>query len=129
MLLALGMAQRFEELVVWQLAKEIAVLVYKLGKEGALSKDWGFKDQMQRSALSISSNIAEGYERDSEKDDIRMLYIAKGSAGELRSQVLVATEVNLIPKTDAERLVRKCVTVSALLSNLIKAKRRGLEEN
>ena len=114
---------------MWQLAKEVAVLVYKLGKRGSLSKDWAFRDQMQRAALSISSNIAEGYERDSEKDDIRMLYIAKGSAGELRSQVLVAAEVNLIPKTDAEHLVRKCVTVSALLSNLIKAKRRSLEQN
>ena len=123
------MAQRFEELIVWQLAKEIAVLVYKAGKEGGLSKDWALRDQMQRAALSISSNIAEGYERDSEKDDIRLLYIAKGSAGELRSQVLVATEVNLIPKTDAEHLVRKCVTVSALISNLIKAKRRSLEQN
>lgn len=123
------MSQNFEDLVVWKLAKEIAVLTYRIGKKPSLNTDYSFRDQMQRAAISISSNIAEGFERDSEKDDIRMLFIAKGSAGELRSQLIVAAEVQLIQQADADVLIRKCQSVSTLLSNLIKAKRRILPDS
>ena len=120
------MAQNFENLTTWQLAKDIAVLTYQIARKPPLSHDRSLRDQMQRASVSISSNIAEGFEKDSEKDDIRMLYVAKGSAGELRSQALIALEVKLLDPSDAELLIRKCRTVSALLSNLIKAKRASL---
>lgn len=115
-----------EDLAVWQLAKDIAVLTYATCRKSPVSQDYAFRDQMQRAAVSISSNIAEGFEKDSEKDDIRMLQVAKGSAGELRSQLRLATEVQLLDFKDSDPLIRKCQAVSAMLANLIKAKRRSM---
>ena len=120
------MAHNFEDLAVWQLSKDIAVNTYAICKISPISKDYPFRDQMQRAAVSISSNIAEGFEKDSEKDDVRMLHVAKGSAGELRSRLRLATEVQLLDSKDSELLTRKCQAVSAMLANLIKAKRRPL---
>ena len=120
------MSHNFEDLAVWQLAKEIAVSTYATCRKSPISLDYAFRDQMQRAAVSISSNIAEGFEKDSEKDDIRMLHVAKGSAGELRSQLRLATEVQLLDSKDSEPLIRKCQAVSAMLANPIKAKRRSL---
>lgn len=120
------MAHNFEDLAVWQLAKDIAVNTYAICRKAPISKDYAFRNQMQRAAVSISSNIAEGFEKDSEKDDIRMLHVAKGSAGELRSQLRLATEIQLLASQDSQPLIRKCQAVSAMLANLIKAKRRSL---
>ena len=86
----------FKELQVWQLAKELAVLVYDATETGRVAKDFGLKDQMRRAAVSIPSNIAEGDERDTNKDFVRFLYIAKGSPAELRTQLEIALEVGYI---------------------------------
>lgn len=85
--------QRFEELPIWKLSKVIAVEVYKMTSQGRFAKDFVFRDQMRRAALSISSNIAEGFESSSHKGFVRYLYIAKASAGELRSQLNIAKEL------------------------------------
>lgn len=80
----------FKELIVWQRAKDLAVMVYKVTEKGALSRDFGLRDQIRRSAVSIASNLAEGDERDTDKESIRFFYIAKGSAAELRTQIQIA---------------------------------------
>jgi len=69
----------FEDLPVWQSARELAVQVYRTTAKGKLSEDYGLRNQMQRAAVSVSSNIAEGFERGSKQESIQFLYIAKGS--------------------------------------------------
>ncbi len=82
-------------------------------------KDYGFKDQIQRAAVSVSSNIAEGYERGSNKEFVHFLYYAKGSCGELRSQAQVAKRVNLLAAEQADRLVADAADLSARLGAYI----------
>jgi four helix bundle protein len=80
---------RFEDLECWQSAKSLAVELYAISNSGEFGKDFGFKDQIRRAAVSIASNIAEGKERETVAEFIRYLYIAKGSAGELKTQLLI----------------------------------------
>ena len=80
-------AKRFEELEVWQKAKELTNLIYRVSSSGALARDFGLRDQMRRVAVSIMSNIAEGFESQTQATFIQYLGHAKGSAGELRAQL------------------------------------------
>ncbi len=82
--------ENFEDLRVWQKGIELVKQVYFLTAAGKLSKDFGLRDQLQRAAVSVPTNIAEGFERSSRKEYIRFLLIAKGSAGEVRSLLRVA---------------------------------------
>jgi four helix bundle protein len=82
----------FQKLRVWQLAKEMAVKIYRLTALKDFSRDFGFKDQIQRASISIASNIAEGDELDSNKQSVHFFYIAKGSAAELLTQVIIGNE-------------------------------------
>ena len=84
------MAKGFEKRVVWQEAKNLAIAVLHVARRAPLGKEWALRDQMQRAAISVSSNIAEGFERESLKDELRFLSIAKGSVSELRSQLIIA---------------------------------------
>jgi len=111
---------KFEDLKVWLKSKDLAVEIYKLFAD---SKNFGFKDQITRSALSIPSNIAEGYERESNKELIRFLFIAKGSCGELRTQLLVAKEINYISNSKADKMVNETMEISYMLSALIKTRK------
>ncbi|MFC1725993.1 four helix bundle protein [candidate division KSB1 bacterium] len=111
--------EKFEDFEVWQESVELCLEIYKCLKE---CKDFSLKDQMQRAAVSIPSNIAEGYERQSNKEFIRFLFIAKGSCGELRTQIYIALELNLIDKNIGEDLIEKTKRISAMLSKLIKTR-------
>ena len=88
--------RRFEDLIAWQKAKELANAVYALCENDPLSRDFGLRDQLRRAAVSVMSNIAEGFERETTPDFLHFLYIAKGSAGEIRSQLYLARDRNLI---------------------------------
>ena len=79
--------ERFEDIQAWQKAREVASSIYKLCKQGELAKDFGLKDQIRRSAVSVQSNIAEGFGREGNKEFIYFLRIAKGSSCEFRSQL------------------------------------------
>ena len=85
-------AKRFEDLEVWQKAKELTNLVYKYSSDGIFAHDFGLRDQMRRAAVSIMSNIAEGFESQTQAMFIKYLAHAKGSAGELRAQLYIARD-------------------------------------
>ena len=106
----------FEELEVWKRSCQLAVKLYSILRN---CKDYAYRDQMQRSAISIPSNIAEGAERGSMKDFIRFLHIAKGSAGELRTQLYIAEKVGLIQPQDRRSLCEELCSISKMLQSLI----------
>ena len=89
--------QKVEDLIAWQKAEALAELVYSACRSGELARDFGLRDQMQRAAISVMSNIAEGFERKTTTDFSHFLYIAKGSLGELKSQLFLAARLKLIP--------------------------------
>ena len=114
----------FRDLRVWQEAKALAVDIYAASKSSAeLSRDFSLRDQMQRSAVSICSNIAEGDERDSDKDAVRFFYIAKGSAAELITQLEISREAGLLVAAVAEPLIERSELISRKLGALIQARK------
>ena len=110
--------QSFEELEVWKRACRLSVDIYKVLKD---SKDFSFKNQMQRAAISIASNIAEEAERNSIREYIHFLHIAKGSAGELRTQIYIADKVKLIESEKRQKLCAELTEISKMLQGLIKS--------
>lgn len=110
--------QSFEELKVWKKASQLAIELYL---ELKYCRDYSFKDQMNRAAISIISNIAEGAERGSNKDFIRFLHIAKGSAGELRTQLYIAEKVGLILAERKNKFCNELTDISKMLHGLIKS--------
>ncbi|MFH0990831.1 MAG: four helix bundle protein [bacterium] len=103
--------KRFEDMPVWQDARKLTSIIYRLTAKGKLSSDYGLKDQMQRSAVSVMSNIAEGYERHTKKEFIAFLYHAKGSVGELRSQLYVALDLQYISQSEFEEAFTLSVSI------------------
>jgi four helix bundle protein len=85
--------ERFQDAIAWQKTKQLCVEVYKTFEN---SKDFGFRDQIQRAAVSVMNNIAEGFERKGNKEFAYFLYVAKGSCGEVRSMLILAKELNKI---------------------------------
>ena len=116
------MGTGFKQLKVWAEARDLAVEVYRLSSAGLLAKDFGLRDQLRRAAVSIPSNIAEGDERDTDKDAVRFFYIAKGSIAEIRTQLEIAHQVNLIISEQLNPLETHCVLVAKMLGALIKAR-------
>ena len=112
--------QRFEDLRVWQEARLLTVGVYRACRTQALSRDWPLANQMKRAAVSVASNIAEGHERGSRVEYVQFCYIAKGSAGELRTQIEIARAVGLLDARAHTWLRDASEKVSSLLSGYIK---------
>lgn len=111
----------FEEIVSWQKSRELNVEIYKITNSCDLfHKDFGLRDQIRRASISISSNIAEGFERQTTKEFIRFLYIAKASAGEVRSQLYLAFDLKYIDDKEFNELKLKINEVSKLISGLLK---------
>ena len=116
---------QFEKLEVWKRSARLASNVYKLM---ATCKDYGFKDQITRSALSIPSNIAEGLERDSQVDQARFLYYGKGSAGELVTQIYIGIDIGLIERELGLKLITESKEVASMLAALIKIRKSSIKE-
>jgi four helix bundle protein len=116
--------QSFRELRVWQVGKALAVRVYSLTKDGEISRDYGLAGQMQRAAVSVASNIAEGYERNSDKEFVRFLLIAKGSLSELRTQLEIAREIKYVHQDRYNEIEQTCKQLAGMLTNLIKARKK-----
>lgn len=87
---------RFEEIEAWQTARELTKMIYSFTEESRFSKDFGLKDQIRRASVSIMSNIAEGFESQTQAQFIRYLGLAKASAGEVRSQLYVSRDLDYI---------------------------------
>ena len=116
--------KRFEEMKVWQEARQLTNNLYRLTQLGHFAKDFGLRDQMRRASVSVMSNIAEGYERGTNKEFIHFLNYAKGSVGELRSQLYVALDLEYITQTEFEINYDLSVSISAQLANFIKYLRK-----
>ncbi len=111
----------FEDLYIWQKSVEFAKEIYLLTERKELKSDFGLKDQMRRSSVSIPTNIAEGFERRSRKEYLNFLNIAKGSAGEVRSLLYVACEVGYLDKQELNVLREKSKFLSGSISNHMNA--------
>jgi len=109
--------ERFEEIIAWQKAKDMTVLIYK---DFADSKDFGFKDQIQRASVSVMNNIAEGFERKTNNEFKQFLFIAKGSCGEVRSMLYLAKELNKISEINFNKLFKISEEISKIISGFIK---------
>ncbi len=112
--------KRFEDLDVWKESMRLAIDIYKNLKG---CKDFRLKDQIQRSAVSIPSNISEGYDRGTNKEYIQFLHIARGSCAELRTQLYVAKEIGVLEETLASSFIKTTQKISAMLYNLIKVRK------
>ncbi len=113
--------KRFTDIAAWQKARELVNLIYNLTRVGAFSKDWGLKDQIQRAAISICSNIAEGFERSGNREFVNFLWIAKGSTGEVASQLYNAKNCGYIDQESFDDLQNRLNQISAMLYNLIQS--------
>ena len=112
--------EQFEDLQVWQSARELAKLIHITTQGEKISRDYSLKDQMNRSAGSIMDNIAEGFDRGGKKELIQFLYVAKGSAAELRSQLYRALDKMYLVEENFNNLQLKTLEVSKQLSGFIK---------
>lgn len=112
--------KRFEDLEAWKLARELVNLIYDLTDKDIFKRDYDLKDQMRRAAVSIMSNIAEGFERGSDKDFSRFLFIAKASCGEIRSQLYVSLDRKYIAQEEFNLATEKSIITSQRTSGLIK---------
>ena len=113
--------ESFEDLIIWQRAVDLASEIYDLTNEAALRSDFGLKDQLRRAAVSISANIAEGFERRSRSEYLNFLNIAKGSAGEVRSLLEVAARVGYIGEERLTDLRDKSRFLSGSIANHMKS--------
>lgn len=109
--------ERFEDIIAWQKAMNLTVSIYKEFED---SKDYGFKDQIQRASVSVMNNIAEGFERKSNNEFKFFLFIAKGSCGEVRSMLLLAKRLEKINNQRATELYNLSEEISKMISGLIK---------
>ena len=110
------MDDALNSLDVWKRSRHLAVAIFKIF---ASCKNYGFKDQITRASVSIPSNIAEGFERNSKKEFIYFLRIARGSCAELRTQLYISEDINLIDTQIAQQLQQEALEISKMLQGLI----------
>ena len=121
--------RQFEDIQAWKDSMVLADAVYSVSREGSFAKDFGLRDQMRRAAVSISSNIAEGFERESKTEFIRFLSIAKGSAGELRSQLYLAHRQGYLTDEQFNGLYAQSLSVSRKIARFSDYLRSDNTEN
>ena len=119
------MVRNFEDLNVWKQARQLTQEVYRLTKTEQFLKDFGLRDQIRREAISVMSNIAEGFERGGNQEFVQFLYVAKVSCGEVRSQLYVALDQGYTTANDSEKLLQLFMRLSGMLSNLISYLRKS----
>ena len=112
---------KFEDLEIFQSARKLCKEVYEITKGGEFHRDIRFVQQIHASAGSVMDNIAEGYEREGNKEFINFLYIAKGSCGEVRSQIIRASDVGFIDNDTSTRLYNDCIGLSKAISAFVKS--------
>ena len=113
-------ARQFEDLAVWQEARQLVGAIYAVSKQRAFNLDFGLREQIRRAAVSTMSNIAEGFERGTRKEFVQFLNIAKGSSGEVRSQLQVALDQKYMNENEFIKLREAAVLLSKRLSAFIR---------
>ena len=122
----MSLASKFEDLTIWQDARQLLKEIYSIFMiKGLAQRDYGFRDQLQRAALSVMNNIAEGFERSSKADFARFLDIAKGSCGEVRSMLYVTSDLGYMPKDKALGLITQFQILSKQIAALSKTLRKS----
>ena len=109
----------FEDLEVWKEARRLTQVIYQPTKNESFYKDFALRDQIRRTAMSIMSNIAEGFERGGNHELIQFLYVAKASCGEVRSQIYVALDQNYMATKEVDELTNSFKRLSSMISNFI----------
>ena len=113
---------KFQDLKVWQRAKNLAVYIYRVTGKGDFSKDFSLKDQIRRAAVSIPSNIAEGNDLSTDKQAVNYFYIARGSSAEVLTQAIISLEISYIGKDIFEPIENECKAISGMLTRLIRVR-------
>ncbi len=109
--------EQFEDILAWQKAKDLTIMIYQSFEN---INDYSLKNQIQRASVSIMNNIAEGFERQSNKEFKQFLFIAKGSCAEVRSMLILILDLKLIDHLKAEEMKNMTIEISKMLSGLIK---------
>lgn len=112
--------QQFEDLEVWKKARLVTRHIYAVSSKGAFARNFGLSDQIQRASVSAMSNIAEGFEREGNKEFRQFLALAKGSAGEVRSQLYVALDASLLQQSEFQQLYNSLIELSRLIAGLMR---------
>ena len=113
----------YQDLKVWQMAMDLTAEVYKLVKKLPKEEAYAMSDQMRRAVVSIPSNIAEGSDRNSDKEFAQYLHIARGSKSELETQLLISVRVGYLTETDIQLAVQMCKEIGSMLTALIRRQR------
>ncbi len=116
--------KRFEDIVAWQKARQATKLVYEITIEGSFARDFGLRDQIRRSSVSIMANIAEGYGRRSDKEFSNFLNIAHGSIAETQSHLYIASDLSYLSQVDFEKLYALLDEISRMIMSLTQHLRR-----
>ena len=114
----MGKIDRFEDLIAWQKARELTKAIYQITRQGVLAKDFGLSGQIQRAAVSVMSNIAEGFERNRRAEFHQFLSTAKASCAEVRSHLYVAFDIGYIDKVTFERILQLAEEVGRIIGGL-----------
>jgi four helix bundle protein len=117
--------QKFEDIEAWKLARKATKRIYEISSNERFSRDFALVNQIRRAAISIQSNIAEGFERDGNKEFLQFLAIAKGSCGEVRSQLYVALDQGFIDQITFDEIARTLMETSRMISGLMKYLRQS----
>ena len=116
---------KFEDLECWKRARRFTIEIYKVTGIGKFARDFALRDQIRRAAISILSNVAEGFERGGDNEFLQFLSVAKGSSGEARSQLYVALDQSYVSQNQFESLSKSDTEVSQLISGLMKYLRQS----
>lgn len=116
----MGTFNRFEEIDAWQKARELAREIYAITNQGSFSRDFSLRDQIRRAAVSVMSNIAEGFERNGKGEFVQFLSISKGSAGEVKSQLHVALDQSFIDRETFDDLYDLADETGRIIGGLMK---------
>ena len=119
------MARSFEEMNVWKESRDLVGMIYRLTGKREFKRDYGLVDHIRRSAVSVMSNIAEGFERGTNTEFIHFLFVAKGSCGEVRSQLYAAFDQKYLTEEDFSKTQEQCRIVSSQLGKLIQYLKRS----
>ena len=111
--------KNFEDLEIWKDARALTRAIYQLTRDPKFSKDFGLRDQIQRATVSMMSNIAEGFERGGNQEFIQFLYVAKGSCGEVRSQLCVAMDQGYVDQKVVDDLLTSLKRLSIMIKHLV----------